>query len=78
MLESCELDVADQHLLRELSGPREERPVAVEYEGVAVEDEFVLSADERAERIRNSCLGNARANHVYLPLEPLPGVVGRG
>ena len=46
-----EVDLADQQLLLELRGAREQRAGVVDDERVAVEDELVLAADERAERV---------------------------
>ena len=49
----------------------------VDDERVAVEDELVLAADERAERERGDVLAGALDDH-RLALEALAGVVGRG
>ena len=49
----------------------------VEHERVAVEDELVLAADERAEGDRAEVVAGALGEHP-LALEALAGVVGRG
>ena len=51
--------------------------VVVDHERVAVEDELVLAADERAEGDRAAVVARALGEHL-LALEPLAGVVGRG
>ena len=72
-----EIDVADQQLLLELGRAREQRAGVVDDEGVPVEDQLVLAADQRAEGERGSVLARALADH-QLALEPLAGVVGGG
>ena len=49
----------------------------VDHEGVAVEDELVLAADERAEGDAGDVLAGALGEHP-LALGALAGVVGRG
>ncbi len=73
----CGVEVADQQLLLELRGPRDRLAGAVEHEGVAVEDELVLAADQSAEGDADAVLAGALGEQA-LALQPLPGVVGRG
>ena len=68
----------DQQLLaRTARRARSISPVVVDDERVAVEDELVLAADERAERDAREVVARALGEHA-LALDALAGVVGRG
>ena len=72
-----EVDVADQQLLAELRRARDRLAGVVDHEGVAVEDELVLAADEPAEGHAGEVVARALGEHP-LALGALAGVVGRG
>ncbi len=72
-----EVDVADQQLLAELRGARDRLAGVVDDEGVTVEDELVLAADERAEGDAREVVARTLREHP-LALHALAGVVGRG
>ena len=72
-----EVDVAQQHLLAELRRPRDHPAGVVDHAGVPVEDELVLSADERAEGDAGEVVAGALGEHP-LALGALAGVVGGG
>ena len=72
-----EVDVADQQLLLELRGTGQQRAGVIDDERMAVEDEFILAADQRAEGERGGVLAGALAHHL-LALAALAGVVGGG
>ncbi len=58
-----EVDVADQQLLLELRRAGDQRAGVVDDERVAVEDELVLAADQRAERERGDVLARPLDHH---------------
>ncbi len=71
-----DVDVADEQLHAELGCAGDQLARVIGDERVTVEDEFVLSADERAERDRGDGVLGALGDHP-LSLQPLAGVVGR-
>ena len=72
-----EVEVAQQQVLLELRRAGERLAGVVDDEGVTVEQQLVLAADEPAERDRDPVFAGAPAEHA-LPVETLAGVVGRG
>ncbi len=73
----CRVDRRDEQLLLELPCARDHLALVVDHERVAVEDELVLAADERAEGDRADVVARALDEHP-LALEPLARVVRRG
>ena len=74
---SGEIELAHKHVLLELRGASDRRAGGVEHEGVTVEDELVLTADQRAEGDVRAVLASALRKQT-LALQALAGVVGGG
>ena len=72
-----DVDVGDEQLLGELRRSRGDAALVVGDERVAVEDELVLAADERAERHRGEVVAGALGDHL-LALVALARLVGGG
>ena len=72
-----DVDVAHQERLGELRRAGDHGAVVVDDERMAVEDELVLAADERAEGDRGEAVAGALGDHL-LALAALAGLVGRG
>ena len=70
------LEVADQQILLELPGARDRLAGGIEDEGVAVEYEFILTADEPAERYVDAVLSRALGKQLF-PFGALTGLVWR-
>jgi hypothetical protein len=70
------IERADDQGLLELRSARENPPLLIDGEAVAVEHELVLPPDGVAEEDRRQVVARALAQH-RLALEPLAGVVGR-
>ena len=65
------VDVGDQQVLGELRRSRDEGALVVHDHRVAVEDELVLAADQRAEGEDGEVVAGALGDHL-LALPPLP------
>ena len=59
-----EVDVAHEQLLTELGRARDRLAAVVHDERVAVEDEFVLASDERAEGHASQVVAGALGEHA--------------
>ena len=70
------VDVHHEQRLLEPGGARDDLSLVVEHDGVAVEDELVLPADEIAERDVRRVVTRARDEHLLAVLR-LPDVEGR-
>ncbi len=71
------VDLGEQQRLLKLRRAGDDRALVIDDERVAVEDELVLAADERAERDRGEIVAGALGDHP-LALDALAHVIGRG
>ena len=70
------IEIHNDQVFFELLAADEHLTTFVQYEAVAVEHEFVLSADKIVVRNDDRVVGRPRLQHAFAPL-PLSGVVGR-